>query len=63
MGILDEDGFRVGERPGLEMVTSERYYLPKFARIKRRTPKLGQFPPNKERSNKIQMQEKKKRIP
>ena len=58
---LDLEVFEVGERLRLEVVTGERYYLPKFARIKLKGPKLGQVSPKQERSKKIQISKNKKK--
>jgi hypothetical protein len=44
---LDLECFEVGEWLRIELVTGERYSLPKFARIKLKGPNLDKFPPNK----------------
>jgi hypothetical protein len=44
---LDLECFEGGEWLRIEVVTGERYSLPKFARIKLKGPNLEKFPPNK----------------
>ena len=49
---LDLEVFEIGEWLRIEVVTGERYYLPKFARIKIKSPNLDNFPPNKKNQRK-----------
>jgi hypothetical protein len=57
---LDLEIFGVGEWLRIEVVTGERYYLAKFARIKLKNPNLDKFSPNKKNQRKTKWSRNKK---